>query len=125
MYRLGFQTGVIIMGETSTARLIIVALLLSTAVMSVISVLFVNMSGYSIETIYAVSFVIMQVAFFCVIGYMIIRMKEWLEGYLKAIDNCMGELDSIKDGIKSIRENIEMMDEKTDNIESVVCGKIS
>jgi hypothetical protein len=113
------------MGETSTARLIIVALLLSTAIMSVISVLFVNISGYSIETIYAVSFVIMQVAFFCVIGYMIIRMKEWLEGYLEAINKCMEELGPIKDGIESIRENIEMMNEKTDNIENVVCGKIS
>lgn len=111
------------MGETSTARFIIVALLLSTAAMSVISVLFVTISGYSIETIYAVSFVIMQVAFFCVIAYIIIRVKEWLEGYLESRDRCFEDLIELKEGIESLRENIEMISEKTDNIEKIISGR--
>jgi hypothetical protein len=111
------------MGETSTARFIIVALLLSTAVMSVFSVLFVTISGYSIETIYAVSFVIMQIAFFCVIAYVIIRVKEWLEGYLEERDSYLEDLVEIKEGIESLRENVEMISEKADNIEEIISGR--
>ncbi|MBP2133837.1 hypothetical protein J2128_001791 [Methanomicrobium sp. W14] len=48
------------------------------AVVSVVLVLFVSESEFSAEVIYSVSFVIMQVAFFCVVTYFILRMREWL-----------------------------------------------
>lgn len=111
------------MGEKSPAEFLIVALLLSTAVLSFISVLYVAIAGYSAETFYAVSFVIIQVAFFCIVSYVIIRIKEWINSQAVIRERYLSELNEIKRAVEFLRKDIEHINKKADNLEKILSKK--